>query len=245
MSKYLRRSWNIDNTRRNGTACAGLRKSQGQSLIPQHIHNRFLQGLLSFKGKNIFAKTSFQFSYHRLDQLFTFLLILTLGCDPKMNLSGFGIWSKGRIGLCLDHILNIRSDLALADSADLHNLGADDLRLFLAKIRENRLLKHRDQLIGRSRKKDSGFAIFFKDQSRCCTVVVINYKSPLWYLCLLVIVGCDPSVRVIFLIFFHVALNTLAGMRILLKGQTHHLCADLFGQVILGRSKAAGKNYHI
>ena len=156
-----------------------------------------------------------------------------------MNLSGFGIWSKGRIGLCLDHILNIRSDLALADSADLHNLGADDLRLFLAKVWENRLLKHRDQLVRRSRKKNGCLAIFLKDQTRCCTVVVIKHNSAFRNLRLLIIIGGHTSVRMILLIFLHIALNTLTGMRIFRKRKSHYLSTYFLSQIILSWSETS------
>ena len=162
-----------------------------------------------------------------------------------MNLSCLCIWGKSWICLGLDHILNIGSHLALTDSTDLHNLGADDLRLFLAKIWENRLLKHRDQLVRRSRKKNGSLTVFLKDQTRRCTVVVIKHNSAFRNLRLLIIIGGHTSVRMILLIFLHIALNTLTGMRIFRKRKSHYLSTYFLSQIILSWSETSRKNYHV
>ncbi len=75
--------------------------------------------------------------------------------------------------------------------------------------------------------------------------MIIQYKCPLWNECLLIVIRCDAALGIIFLIFFHIALDALLGMCILNKRHPHHFSCYLFGKVILCRSKTTGKDHNI
>ena len=162
-----------------------------------------------------------------------------------MYLTGLGIWCDRRIGLAFDQILNLLCNLTLTDRADLHHLGINDLRLFLAKIWKNGLLKHRFHLTWRSWKKDGCLAFFLKDQSRCGAIVVIENDCSLRDHCLLVVVGCDLALRVVFLILLEVCFHQFPAVAVLHQFHSHDFSGNFLRQIILGRSKSTCEDHYI
>ena len=124
-----------------------------------------------------------------------------------MHFTGFGIRCNGRISLTFNQILDLLCYLTLTDPADLHHLGYNDLRLVFLQIRDNILLEHGLQFIGRARKKNRGFSFFLKDQSRSSSVMIVKNNGSLRDHGLFIVVLRDTSLRIVFLIFLQIFID--------------------------------------
>ena len=98
--------------------------------------------------------------------------------------------------------------LTLTDPADLYHLGHNDLRLVFLQIRDNILLEHGLQLIGRTRKKDRGFFPFFsRINTRSSSVMIVKNNGSLRNHGLFIVVLRDTSLRIVFLIFLQIFID--------------------------------------
>ena len=155
-----------------------------------------------------------------------------------MYLASLRVGGNGRILLFVDEIQNFVFHLALSHTTDLHHLGADHLRLQLLQIRIYLIHEQRIQLVWRSRKKNGRLAVFLQDQSRRGTIIIVQNDAASRNNGLLPVIVRNHLINVV----PEILLNPFMGMRILHQREAHYLRTDLFGQIVLSRSKTAGQD---
>ena len=162
-----------------------------------------------------------------------------------MHFSCFCVSGNGGIGLCINQIADPVFYRTLTNTADFNHAGHNNFRLFLMKIWIYLILKHRNQFIRWSRKKNHYFPIFFHNQSGCCTICIVKNDGTFRYESLFPVIVSYFCIRTVGIQIIKICLNAIAGMFIFYKIYMHDFGCDFFCQIILRGSQTTAENDHI